>query len=237
MTGRIGTNRFGCMDLRSAEELAAVEESAWPAIAALIDGPDSVARALPIAPADGQASLYALQVTAASALGALALNCGGLLIDGGWLRVLGGGFKALPSIAEASGVRDPAATQGPSPYLIVALDVLGGRFAIDGGGLGINPGRVCYWAPDSLSWEDTGLGHGAFVHAFLSGAATDFYKDLRWPGFADEVAALALDQGLSLWPPPFTVEGKDLATVSRRPVPFVELLVFYDDAAAQLPPI
>lgn len=222
------------MDLRSAAELAAVENPAWPAIEALVTGPGSVTRALPIARDAGESSLHALQVSAASALGALALNCGGLLIDCGWLRILGGGSEGLPSIAEANGWQEATAVHVPPAYLTVAFDVLGGRFAIDGGGLGIDPGRVCYWAPDSLAWEATDLGHGAFVHAFLSGAATKFYEDVRWPGWVDEVAALTLDQGLGLWPPPFTVEGTDFASASRRPVPFDELLTFYDEAAAQL---
>ena len=222
------------MTLRSAQELATVENPAWPAIDDLVSKPDSVARVLPIAPADGLASLYSLQVTAASALGALALNCGGLLIDSGWLRILGGGFQALPSIAAANGLHDSSDVHAPPPHLVVAFDVLGGRFAIDGGGLGINPGEVCYWAPDSLVWEGTGLGHSAFLNAFLGGAGTDFYGDFRWPGWGEEVAELALDQGLSVWPPPFSAEGQDLATVSRRAVPFTELSAFYDAAAAQL---
>jgi len=222
------------MSVRSAAELAAVENPAWPGIAAAVHGSDSCAQVLPIPRADGELSLEALQVTAASALGALALNCGGLLIDGGWLRILGGGCAGLPSIGQASGLGDPRLTREPPAFLMVAFDVLGGRFAIDGGGLGIKPGSVCYWAPDSLAWEDTGLGHGAFVHAFLSGAGAEFYGDFRWPGWSDEVEALALDQGLSLWPPPFSVEGQNLAEVSRRPVPFAELVAFYDDAAAQL---
>lgn len=222
------------MTIRSAEELASVENPAWSSIHATVTEPGSVAHPLPVAPVDGQATLYMLQVTAASALGALALNCGGLLVDGGWLRILGGGSDGLPSLASANGLTRPSATQAPPPCLTVAFDVLGGRFAIDGGGLGINAGNVCYWAPDSLAWEDTGLGHAAFVHAFVTGAATEFYKDFRWPGWAEQVAALALDQGMSLWPPPFTAEGKDLTAVSRRPIPFVELLSFYDDAAAQL---
>jgi hypothetical protein len=221
------------MNLRSAEELANVENSAWPAIAALAAQPHSIARVLPIDRVAGEASLHALQVTAASALGALALSCGGILVDGGWLRILGGGFDGLPSIAEANGLGGAAVAVQPA-YLTVGFDVLGGRFAIDGGGLGIDPDKVCYWAPDSLAWESTDLGHGAFVHAFLNGAGTDFYGSFRWTGWTDDVAALAVDQGLSLWPPPFTVEGRDPASVSRRAVPFSELMTFYDDAASQL---
>ena len=222
------------MNVRSAEDLARVDEPAWPAIKSLVEQSSSRARILPVDRATGEASLHRLQVTAASTLGALALNCGGLLVDGGWVRILGGGYDGLPSIATANGLNKPTATKAPWPYLTVAFDVLGGRFAIDGGGLGVSPGKVCYWAPDSLEWEGTDLGHGAFVQAFITGVTTKFYEDFRWPGWTDDVATLGLDQGLSLWPPPFSTEGRDLATVSRRPVPLSELHSFYEDAARQL---
>ena len=179
-------------------------------------------------------TLYALQVTAGSTLGALAHNCGGLLIDHGWLRILGGGTDQLPSLASANGLGDPSAAPGPPPFLIVAFDVLGGRFAIDGGGLGVAPGEVCYWGPDTLEWESLGIGHTAFVNAFLQGAATEFYASWRWPGWEAELGSIGTDQGLSLMPPPFTAQGSNLAEVSRRPVPFAELLSFYDELANQV---
>lgn len=221
------------MTLRSVAELTDVQDPAWPEIAALVGRHDS-ARALPIDRSSGETSLHALQVTAASPLGALALNCGGILIDHGWFRLLGGGAPGLPSLSAANGWLDATAAEVQPAFLTVALDVLGGRFAIDGGGLGINPGKVCYWAVDTLAWEDTGLGHGAFVHAFINGAAAEFYGNFLWPGWAEEVGALGLDQGLSLWPPPFSTEGQDLAAVSRRAVPLAELHTFYADASAQL---
>lgn len=46
----------------------------------------------------------------------------------------------------------------------------------------------------------------------------------RWTGSQDEVASLALSQGLSLYPPPSTVEGSDLSKVSRSVVSIRELL-------------
>lgn len=222
------------MTLRSAAELANVQNPAWVEIAALIEGQEPAARALPIDRYSGELSLHALQVTAASSLGALALNCGGILIDHGWLRLLGGGCDGLPSIAAANGLLDATDADIQPPFLTVAVDILGGQFAVDGGGLGINRGKVCYWAVDTLAWEDTGLGHGAFVNTFLNGAATDFYRNFRWPGWAEEVGALGLDQGLSLWPPPFSAEGQDLAAVSRTAVSLTELRAFYEYAAAQL---
>lgn len=61
----------------------------------------------------------------------------------------------------------------------------------------------------------------------LTGAMVEFYKGVRWPGWETEVATIRLDQGLSLWPPPCTVEGKDLSAVSRRAISLKELVSFY----------
>lgn len=143
-------------ELRSESELADVDEPAWPGLATLIDAAPLPVVVLPVPPDQARAVLYRLQVTARSALGALALNCGGLLIDHGWLRVLGGGGDGLPDIAAVNDLADPARTHSPPPFLTVAFDVLGGRFAVDGGGLGVQPGQVCYWGPDTLEWS--GLG-------------------------------------------------------------------------------
>jgi Protein of unknown function DUF2625 len=50
----------------------------------------------------------------------------------------------------------PTAASTSPGSLVVAEDVLGGRFAVDGGELGVEPGTVCYFGPDSLSWVDLG---------------------------------------------------------------------------------
>jgi hypothetical protein len=52
----------------------------------------------------------------------------------------------------------------------------------------------------------------------LAGGMVDFYDTLRWDGREQKVESLSASQGLSLVPPPFTVEGRDLAAVSRAPV-------------------
>jgi len=182
---------------------------------------------LPADPDRAARTLAGLRVSTRSALGALALHCGGVVADSGWFRLLGGGTDELPDLMTASAERLPGA-------VVVGYDALGGTFAVDGGGLRVAPGEVCYFGPDSLSWGGLGGGHGAFVQAVLTGALGASFDSLRWPGWQEEVAALSLDQGLSLWPPPFSDEGRDVAAASRRPVPIDELLTFYAQAAAQL---
>jgi hypothetical protein len=218
--------------VRPAEELLAADP-AWPALRRQLARAAVPVRVLPAPP--GPDVLYRLQVTTASVLGALALQTGGLVLEHGWLRLLGGGAEGLPDLAAANGLPDPADPDaGPPPFLVVAHDVLGGLFALDGGGLGIAPGEVCSWGPDTLEWTGLGAGHAAFLAWALDGGAAEFYEGLRWPGWEQEVAAVPLDRGLSLDPPPFTREGQDVAAASRRPVPFAELSGFYAEMAEQI---
>jgi len=215
------------------EQLVDVDDPAWPGIARLIDDAPA-ARALEVSPEQGRTVLHALQVTASSYLGALALHTGGLLADHGWFRLLGGGSNGLPDLASVNALQPDGRASSPPPYLIVGYDVIGGRFAIDGGGLGVATGQVCYFGPDTLTWGGMGGGHADFVTAAITGDLGEAFASLRWPGWQDQVAALPPGQGLSLYPPPFTAEGQDPADVSRRPVPLTELLGFYEDAARQM---
>lgn len=192
---------------------------------------------LDVSDAQGRDVLYRLQVTTRSALGALARYCGGLVVDHGWLRILGGGHDgargALTDLATANGIPEPPGMSTSPGLLVVAHDVLGGRFAVDGGALGMGRGEVCYWAPDSLDWESLEIGHGAFVEWVLGGGTTEFYADLRWSGWEGDVLDVRLDQGLTAFPPPWSVEGQR-SDVSRRAVQFMMLVAHLDDTARQL---
>lgn len=68
----------------------------------------------------------------------------------------------------------------------------------------------------------------------LAGSLTQFYDTLRWPGWETEAAALKLNEGIHTWPPPSTVEGKDLSTASRKAVPMAQLVSFHHEMARQL---
>jgi len=209
------------------------DDSAWPAIAELVEG-STRATVLSVDRADAADCLYRLQVTTRSVLGALALNTGGLVIDHGWLRILGGGHSPLPWLAAANGLGPPSDSSQAPPRLQVARDVLGGQFAINGGDLPGSVGKVCYFAPDTLVWQPLEVGHGDFV-AWTIGSGTDeFYADLRWSNWQRDAEALGLDEGLSVFPPLFArhTDGRD--RVSRRAIPWDELTAFHDDMAAQV---
>jgi hypothetical protein len=117
-----------------------------------------------IAPSDPQRQevLSALQVTVASMLGALAWNSAMVLIDHGWVRLVGAGAGSVGGL-HVETLNDPSSAL-QFEGVLAAYDVLGGRFAIHGGGFSAaQPGEVVYWAPDTLEWSPLGLGHSALA--------------------------------------------------------------------------
>ncbi|SOD73467.1 uncharacterized protein DUF2625 [Jatrophihabitans sp. GAS493] len=215
---------------RSAAELCNVTDPAWPSIEDQIAASPLSVEVVSAEISERAMAIEQVQVTARSALGALTSECGALRIDHGWLRILGAGADGLPSVRSLT---DLIAVHGER-FLVVAIDVLGGYFAVNGGDLPGAREEVAYWGPDTLTWTPLELGHGAFVGAMLGGAVSEFYGAMRWRGWEQEVAALPLAYGLSVYPFPFTKEGQDLGRTSRRPVPLAELLDLYADMARQL---
>ena len=221
------------MALRSLDELVNVERPAWPWVQEVCAAATVDLQINPSSP-DAADCLLALQVTVGSTLGALALHTGGMKLDHGWLRVLGGPSDELADLASANGLSSPPRERPQPGQLLVGYDVLGGRFAVNGGALPGEPGEVHYWGPDSLEWQSIGAGHSGWIEWALRGGLTEFYASLRWPGWETETAGLNGRQGISVYPPPFTREGQDISSASRRAVSFDELLAMYDEFERQL---
>ena len=219
--------------VRPLRDLVEVERPALPALLAITSATGDRASVLPVEASQGEDVLWRLQVTVASALGALARHTGGVLIDHSWLRLLGGGGGGLPSVADANHLGTPTTESEPPAHLEVGRDVLGGRFAINGGAFQGDLGDTFYFAPDTLAWESMGLGHGDFVAWALSDRVSDFYSDLRWDGWEADAAAVPLDHGLAVYPPLFSTQSH-IGTPGRSRVPWEELVAFNEDMAVQL---
>ncbi|MGC5030683.1 DUF2625 family protein [Micromonospora sp. DT229] len=202
-----------------------MDQSAWSEISALVGAAPYPVQVLAADPERAAACLAAVEITTRSWLGAVVANSGGLLIDHGWLRVLGAGYDGLPDVA--------AEMARGAGRLVVAFDVMGGQFAWLQAEPGVRP-TVHYFGPEDLTWQDLELGYGDWLEVMLTGAMTEFYEGLRWPGWEAEVASIALDQGIHTWPPPWTSEGKDLSAVSRKPIRLAELVSVQQEFARQL---
>jgi hypothetical protein len=178
---------------------------------------------LPTTREGGERSLVAMQYTTKSYLGAIAYQSGGLAFDHGWLRILGaGGSEMSLSLASVNGL-DRQPTLPPDALgLIVAVDVLGGVFAVNTGRLPGPTENVFYLAPDTLDWLDMGCRYSRFVQWAFVGKVDGFYQSLRWPGWEEQVAALPLDHGFHVLPPLFAKVETNVALV-RKPVPIEEL--------------
>lgn len=222
--------------MRGLNELMDVTDPAWPLLTERIATGSVEVVALPSDAARGADCLVRLQVTARSFLGAVALYSGGMLVDGGWLRVYGGAGTGsagcLPDLGTVNGF--PAGFEPgwlPDAGLVLAHDVLGGTFALNGHDPAAtdrpgSPGEMIYFAPDSLAWEAFGVGHGDWLSWLLSeDGLAGFYTAVRWPGWREDVARLTLSEGLSAFPFLWTEQARtDPLAITRRPAPMGELL-------------
>lgn len=179
------------------------------------------AEVMPCAPEDSRRTLEWLQVSTRSPLGAIALHTGGLLVDHGWLRVLGAGCDRLPRTLASWNGAPPRLASG----LLVADDVLGGSFAWFR-----DPRTIHYFGPDALRWEDLGLGYTDWLASMLGDGLGAFYASLRWEGWAHEVSALSGDRALLVWPP-LVAAGPPLSERARRAVPMTEVWDLYQQLA------
>ena len=214
--------------------MVSVEYPAWPELSALLRSATNDTQVLPGDSFNGRQVLYRLQMTARSMVGAIVLHCGAILVDHGWVKVLGSGLPGLPNVATASGFPvAPHDTAPDIPGLLVAVDVVGGQYAIDGGDLIGSPGEICYWGQDKLGWRGIGAGHSAFLSWLAKGDLDSFYRYFRWPGWQEETARLDPGQGFGFFPFPWS-EGFAPDSAYRRVVALAELFHLGDSMAAHV---
>ncbi|MEC7949569.1 MAG: DUF2625 family protein [Myxococcota bacterium] len=213
------------MGEKNLQQLLKTRDPAWPSLQSRLQRAANHVVVLPADPLDGQRAVQALQSGAETTLGALALHCGGLPVDGGWLRILGAGNQRLPgSLLDWNGLGDRGTIRTVQGALIVAHDVIGGVFAVNAGGLPGPAGQVAYYSPDTHRWEELGMGYSAWLAWVLDGDLAGFYNHLRWADWEDDLAVLRGDQGVHLWPQPWMLRPFDPDDAARRIVPVETLL-------------
>lgn len=215
--------------IRSVYELVNRHEPFWPHIIEWKLAAKNKVEVLPKIPANADSALYQTQVTTRSPMGAIIYECAGILIDDGWIRILGSGDsklnRSMPAWNKGKSITNYGDAAG---FYLVADDVLGGFFAVNGGGFGEETrGKVYYFDPSSLEWENLDVTYSDFINFCFNGDLELFYKGLRWTNWRNDVRTLDPDKGFTFFPFLFTKEGKDIDKASKAPVPIQELWDFH----------
>lgn len=113
--------------MKTLSDLINTTDPAWPLIQEWLAEAAHPVEILPRAPAAAEAELVKTQVTTRSFMGAVVYETGGILIDDGWLRILGSGSAKLPRGLGSWNIgRTQSEPAAPAHYYLIADDAAGG---------------------------------------------------------------------------------------------------------------
>ncbi len=220
--------------MKPISELINKEEPGWELVSEWIDQATNKLEVLTRNEKQADSALYKTQVTTRSPMGAIIYETGGILVDNGWIRILGSGNEKLHRTLPEWNKGKTFSEFGEQPsILLIADDVVGGFFGINGGALGEDLGKVYYFAPDSLNWEPMDIGYSDFIWWTFTGNLSDFYSNVRWTNWIKDVNEITGNQGFSFYPFLWT-EHKNINDLSKKAVPISEIWGLQQDIVKQL---
>ncbi|OOF87005.1 DUF2625 domain-containing protein [Rodentibacter ratti] len=177
--------------MQTLEQLISPEYSAWPTLSQWIEQARNHCRVMKKDQPSAERELFTMQMSTSSPMGAVIYETGGILIHHGWLRILGSGSFQLPRGLMDWNFSKSFKESGEKPqYLLVADDVIGGYFALNGGSLGKNLGKIYYFSPKDLVWHNLNFTYTEFLAWALNGDLDAFYQGLFWQNWQEEVKQL-----------------------------------------------
>jgi hypothetical protein len=209
--------------MRSVDDLINKTDPGWTLVQAWIKSAKNKVEILVVDTVKAKDALYKTQVTTRSPMGAIVYMTGGLLIDDGWIRILGSGntklSRTLPDWNKGKSFREFGE---PPSFLLIADDAIGGFYLLNGGGLGKDLGKVYYFSPDNLEYEPLDITYTEFLLFCFNSDLDKFYKGNRWRKWRSEVSKLNGDKVFNFYPFLWTKEGKDINKNSRKAIPIEE---------------
>lgn len=201
-------------------------DPAWPLVQKWISAAKNKVEVLPVDSAKAKETLYNSQTTTYATLGSVIYNTGGIMVDNGWIRILGSGSERLNrNVAEWNKGKTIKEYGDNIPYLLVADDAVGGFFAINYGGLGPDIKNVYYLEPNTLTWQPLGAGYGEFLIFCFDSDLSKFYKGLRWSSWDQFIANLDGTKTYSFRPYLWQADT-DIEKCSRKLVGIEEMYNF-----------
>ncbi|HWB23943.1 MAG TPA: DUF2625 domain-containing protein [Chitinophagaceae bacterium] len=221
--------------MRTVDQLINRQDPGWPVVKQWIDSATNKVQVLPADTVKAKDALYKTQVTTRSIMGAIVFSTGGILIDNGWIRILGSGSpvmkRTLPDWNKGKAFNEFG---DPPAFYLVADDAAGGYFAINYGGFGADTGNIYYLSPDDLEWDSLGMNYEDFIWFCFTGDLTKFYEGIRWASWKKDIQGLKADEVFHILPPLWSKEGKDVNKSFRKPVPAEEEFFFMLDLQKQM---
>ena len=231
----ITLNALAQNNMRKLEELINTKDPGWPFVQQMIDSATNQLQILPADSSKANDALLKIQVTTRSPMGAIIYNTGGILVDHGWIRILGSGCttinRSLPDWNKGKSIQEFG--QIPA-YLLIADDAAGGFFAINGGAFGKDMGKTYYLSPDRLVWEPLNLTYTDFLYFCFNNDLNEFYQNLRWTNWTKDVVKLDGDKVFNFYPFLWSKEGKDINKNSRKKIPVDEQFQFNIESRKRL---
>lgn len=184
------------IDVRQDSDL----RSAWVTIHAWMAFQRHHVEVLPVR-AGHDPGLLPPAVAACRSLAAVAAFTGGILVEQGWLRLLGAPGPATATCLQDwnDGTIDTYGLAGRAA--VVAHDVLGGFYALDLDAFRGPPGRMYRLQPDSLRWTDLGCGYTRFLLWAVSGDLGRYWPGAGRPAWVSQLEVPGPDEALLLDPP------------------------------------
>lgn len=207
--------------MRQISELVDEHQSGWKLIQSWIIEANNRVEILPVTKSDAERVLLDLQVTTKSPMGAIAYYSGGIMVQNGWLRILGSGTDTFRRDISAWNKLN-VEKQRLEGAILIADDVMGGFFAVNGGLFDGEIGNIFYLAPDTLEWEDLELKYSEFIYWAFTGDIDKFYETFRWKGWENEIDKVTGDKGILVYPF-LWAEGEAIEKRSRKIVSIEEL--------------
>ena len=209
--------------MKKAEELIDKADPGWVVVEDWIKTAKNKVEILPVDPAKAKETLYKTQVTTRSTMGAVVFMTGGILVDNGWIRILGSGNsrfnRTLPDWNKGKSFNEFGET--PS-FLLIADDAIGGFYLLNGGGLGNDLGKIYYFSPDNLEYEPLDITYSEFLGFCFNNDLDKFYEGNRWNGWREDVSKLKGDEVFNFYPFLWTAEGSDINKSTRKIIPIQE---------------
>ncbi len=209
-------------DAKPLKQLISTQNSGWPMVKELVENAANNIEVLGKNKELAEAALLQIQVSTESSMGAVIYETGGILVDYGWLRILGSGApklnRSLPMWNEGKSIEN----KEEIAYYLVADDVVGGFFAQNEGGLGEDKGNIYYLSPDNLQWEPLYLTYTEFLEWAFTGELSQFYEKLRWETWKEDVARLDGTHAFSFTPFLWT-SYEDFNQLERQSVPIQQI--------------